>query len=150
LLSQTRYYAFRLQLRPSEFPTILLDRMLLQQFIVDSWASADQTHLRFLCENQPLLRASLYSGLQDATHNALDRDVNLNNLGQHIILPSTYIGGPQNIQQLYQDGMAIGHYFKQIDIFLTMTANPSWWEISQELFPHQTAADRPDLVAQVF
>ena len=31
-----------------------------------------------------------------------------------------------------------------------MTANPKWPEIERELLPGQTAADRPDLIAQVF
>jgi hypothetical protein len=31
-----------------------------------------------------------------------------------------------------------------------MTANPNWKEIVDELQPHQTVADRPDLVARVF
>ncbi|KAL5699215.1 hypothetical protein ACHQM5_030150 [Ranunculus cassubicifolius] len=31
-----------------------------------------------------------------------------------------------------------------------MTANPSWREIKDELKPHQTASDRPDLIARVF
>ena len=42
------------------------------------------------------------------------------------------------------------HYFRKVDIFLTMTTNPEWPEITQELLPGQTAYDRPDLVARVF
>src|SRR6266567_9267468 len=38
---------------------------------------------------------------------------------------------------------------KKIDSFLTMTANPNWPEIVQELLPGQTVADRPDLVSHV-
>lgn len=36
------------------------------------------------------------------------------------------------------------------DLFLTMTCNPSWEEITKELAPGQSAQDRPDLVARVF
>ena len=36
------------------------------------------------------------------------------------------------------------------DIFLTMTANPKWPEIQENLLPHQTASDRPDIVSRVF
>ncbi len=36
------------------------------------------------------------------------------------------------------------------DIFLTMTTNPKWWEITQQLLPHQNANDRPDIVTRVF
>jgi hypothetical protein len=36
------------------------------------------------------------------------------------------------------------------DIFVTMTCNPNWPDIQKNLFPGQTASDRPDLVARVF
>jgi hypothetical protein len=36
------------------------------------------------------------------------------------------------------------------DIFTTMTCNPKWKEIADNLLPGQTASDRPDLVAKVF
>jgi len=36
------------------------------------------------------------------------------------------------------------------DIFLTMTCNPSWSEISSELQNQQTPQDRPDLLTQIF
>jgi hypothetical protein len=35
--------------------------------------------------------------------------------------------------------MAIARHFKKIDIFMTMTANPNWPEIKQELLYGQTA-----------
>ncbi|GJT17209.1 helicase-like protein [Tanacetum coccineum] len=36
------------------------------------------------------------------------------------------------------------------DIFLTMTCNPNWPEIVENLYEGQTAQDRPDLVTRVF
>lgn len=36
------------------------------------------------------------------------------------------------------------------DLFITVTANPSWPEITQELPPGQTTSDRPNIVARVF
>ena len=46
--------------------------------------------------------------------------------------------------------MAIVCYFRKVDIFLTMTTNPWWKEIEDELFPGQTAYDHPYLVAHIF
>ena len=54
------------------------------------------------------------------------------------------------MQQRFQDSMAIARYFKKVDIFLTMTCNPNWPEITRELHPGKTAYDRPDLVSRVF
>lgn len=50
----------------------------------------------------------------------------------------------------YQDSMAIVRRFGKPDLFVTMTCNPNWEEISAELLPNQKAADRPDIVARVF
>jgi hypothetical protein len=48
------------------------------------------------------------------------------------------------------DAMALVHTYGKPDIFLTMTCNPNWQEILDELLPGQTPQDRPDLVARVF
>ncbi len=148
-LSQTRYYAYRLQYRPEvEFSTILHGGRLFQEYIVDAWAASEQERLRFLSQNQGQLRASLYSGLEDALRGG--QDVDLADLGQIVVLPSSYTGSPRHMQQLFQDSMAIARYFKKVDLFLTMTANPNWEEVTRELLPGQSASDRPDLVARVF
>jgi hypothetical protein len=48
------------------------------------------------------------------------------------------------------DAMALVRKFGKPDIFLTMTCNPNWDEIKNELYPGQTSQDRPDLVVHVF
>ncbi|KIK21179.1 hypothetical protein PISMIDRAFT_83047, partial [Pisolithus microcarpus 441] len=52
--------------------------------------------------------------------------------------------------QLLQDSLAICREYKKPDLFLTMTANGSWPEITENLFPGQSPVDRPDLVTHVF
>jgi hypothetical protein len=47
-ISQTEYSAFRLHTCPQEYPTIHRGGRLFQQYLVDMWASADQTCLSFL------------------------------------------------------------------------------------------------------
>ncbi|OBZ69834.1 hypothetical protein A0H81_10535 [Grifola frondosa] len=147
-LSQTRFYAYRLQVHRNEFSTILRGGRLLQQYMVDAWAASDQCKLNFLTHHQDNLCVSVYRGLEDALRGG--RDLSLSELGRMVVLPSSYTGGPRYMQQLFQDGMAIGRYCKNVDIFLTMTANPQWPEIVRELLPGQTPSDRPDLVARVF
>lgn len=113
------------------------------------FASVDQNRLEWLSKNQTHLRASLYNGLQDAM-GATDGDANLANVGQHVILPSSYIGGPRHMQQQFQDSMAIARFFQKVDLFITVTTNPKWPEITRELRTGETPYDRPDLVARVF
>ena len=147
-ISQTEFSAYRLHTREQEYPTIHRGGRLFQQYIIDMWASTDQTCLSFLRFNQGKLRAALYSGLEDMIRN--DDDVDLHALGKRTVLPSSYIGGPRSMQQRYQDAMAMARYFKNIDLFITMTTNPDWIEIKRELLPGQSSYDRPDLVARVF
>jgi hypothetical protein len=113
------------------------------------FACIDQQRLHFIRTQQPKLRTTLLNGIEDAL-STNDDHVDLNDIGQRIILPSSYLGGPRDMHQRYLDGMAIARHFKKIDIFLTMTANPNWPEIKRELLPHQTVPDRPDLVTRVF
>ena len=52
--------------------------------------------------------------------------------------------------KLYQDAMAIIQIIGKPDLFITITCNPSWSEITNELFLGQSAQDWPDLIAWVF
>ena len=79
-----------------------------------------------------------------------------------IILPSTYINSPRHMTQLYQDSMAIVRDLGPPDLFVTVTCNPNWIEITRELLPYQgkyiknknyrkiVACDRPDLCSRVY
>ena len=49
-----------------------------------------------------------------------------------------------------QDALAINCHFHGADLFLTMTADPNWPEITEALLPGQATADHPDLVVRVF
>jgi hypothetical protein len=113
------------------------------------FACIDHERLRFIRTQQPRFRTTLLNGIEDALSEN-DDHVDLNQLRQRIILPSSYIGGPRDMHQRYLDGMAIAQHFKKIDIFLTMTADPNWPEIKRELLDGQTAFDRPELVSRVF
>ena len=46
--------------------------------------------------------------------------------------------------------MAIVRKFHKPDYFVTMTTNPNWPEITEQLLPGQQPHDRPDIVARVF
>ena len=94
--------------------------------------------------NQKQLRADVYQNIADH----VDQDVN--GLGRSIILPATYIGSPRDLHARYQDAMATVRRDGKPDLFITITCNPMWKEIQDELLPGQKADDRPDLVDRVF
>ena len=71
------------------------------------------------------------------------------NAGRIVILPSSFEGSQRNMYQTFQDAMTIVTKYGKPDIFLTITANPRWPEIQDNLLPHQCANDRPDIVSHV-
>ncbi|AQK90529.1 hypothetical protein ZEAMMB73_Zm00001d008728 [Zea mays] len=71
-------------------------------------------------------------------------------LGKLWVLPASFIGGPRDMRRRYMDAFALVQKYGKPDIFLTMTCNPNWEEITSELEPGQKSQDRCDLVVRVF
>jgi len=146
-MSQRTFFRFRLHTRTDEPATLMRSQRLFQQFVVDAWAACDQNKLNWLRTNQAKLRTDLYNGLADVLQQG---DVNPEEVGRRVVLPSSYVGGDRFMQQLYQDSMALVRHFGKPSLFITFTANPKWAEIQDELLSGQTAIDGPDLVARLF
>ena len=70
--------------------------------------------------------------------------------GSRILLPASFTSSPRFQLASYQDAIAITARYGKPDMFITMTCNPKWKEIADNLAPGQTATDRPDIVARVF
>ncbi|XP_050876133.1 uncharacterized protein LOC127079808 [Lathyrus oleraceus] len=141
------YYSYMLQIRPNDQSMLLNAGRLLQQYVVDNYVKIESGRLRWVKEHQGDIRSELYQGLHDALHVG---ETNAENIGKRTILPSSFIGGRRDMTQRYEDGMAIVLNGGKPDIFLTMTCNPSWSEITSELLPFQTPQDRPDLLTRTF
>lgn len=140
------YYRYRLAIRGAK-SMLHLGGRLFQQYIVDQYAKVENQRLKYIRNNQNQLRVESYRGLMDM-FNAGDTD--LATIGRRTILPSTFIGSPRHMQQLYQDSMAIVRTQGKPDFLVTFTCNPKWPEITECLLPNQTANDRPDIVVRVF
>lgn len=103
--------------------------------------------------SQQNYRRELLSGLQDlrfTDHLMGGSTAGLGQTGARVLLSSSFLGGERYMRQQYYDSMAIVRQFGKPDLFITVTCNPKWPEIQQNLLPGQTASDRPDLVARVF
>jgi hypothetical protein len=96
--------------------------------------------------HQKEIRADLYQGLLDSIQAGEQQG---NEIGKRI-LPSSFIGGPRDKHRRYLDAMALVRKYGKPDIFLTMTCNPTWEEIKNELKFGQTPQHCPDLVVRVF
>lgn len=142
-----QYASYRLQVRAAGVCLLLHSCRLMHEYAVDCYAQVEGQRLLWLRLNQTKIRADLYSGVRDAV---LRGDNDAAALGKRTVLPSSFIGGPRHMHQLYQDCMAIVRKRGKPDLFITFTCNPKWREITESLHPHQVADDRPDLCARVF
>ncbi|BBN69338.1 transposable element gene [Prunus dulcis] len=79
-------------------------------------------------------------------------DNDANNIGQRVILPSSYTGSARYMLNNYQDAMAICRQYGNPDLFITFTCNVKWPEIVREFNakPGYKPEDRPDIVSRLF
>lgn len=149
-VTQREYYRYVLNLRSGHFPQLHLSRRLFHQFILDAWVSVETAILDFIRRNQDELRTDSAAGLTDALNPTENLPASVDRLGKRIILPSSFSGSDRYMNQLYQDSMAIVREKGSPTLFITVTANPHWEEITRELMEGQDPKDRPDLIARVF
>ena len=105
-LTQMQFYSYRLFERPTEYSSILRAGKLFQEFLVDAWAATEQNRLTYFRLNQRKLRVELYQGLTDVVADGLGPD----QVGKRMILPSSFIGSPRHMFEIFQDSMAITRY----------------------------------------
>ena len=95
-VSQRCYFAFRLHPRPIEPSDLFRGGRLLQQYMVDAWASVEDSVLFWVRNNQKTIRSDLYDGLRDALRH--DPDLHLGERGKRIVLPASH---PGNARHMY-------------------------------------------------
>ncbi|GJX19501.1 uncharacterized protein Tco_0222178 [Tanacetum coccineum] len=145
-VTMREYYCYKFQIRATP-NLILFGGKLLQQFVVDVYIKIETSRLAYCEKNQRKIRADLYQGIVDCV--SAD-EVQPSRVGQLVVLPASFIGGPRDMRRRFLDAMTLVQDDGKPDIFLTMTCNPSWPEILEHLEPGQKAYDRPDVVARVF
>ena len=70
--------------------------------------------------------------------------------GTPVFLPSSFPNSPRYYHNLYLDAVALPRRFGKPDLFITMTANPAWREISESIPVGSHWTHHPDVVARVF
>jgi hypothetical protein len=102
---------------------------------------------------QDKLRVEQYSGLADAVATAKSAE-NGNNeqtrIGQLTILPASHTGSPRYMYKHYLDALAIAGKYRKFDLFITITGNPKWSGVTENILPGQQPTNRPDIVHKVF
>ncbi|UYV62704.1 hypothetical protein LAZ67_2001639, partial [Cordylochernes scorpioides] len=113
---------------------------------VDAYTKMEASRLHYIKTHQSKLRVDLYESLRK---NYNHHNTEWNQIGNPIILPSSFIGSSRNMQERYRDTMAIVRKYGKPDLFITMTCNPKWLEITENL-NGSSIVNRPDIVSRVF
>nr|XP_016509877.1 PREDICTED: uncharacterized protein LOC107827294 [Nicotiana tabacum] len=145
-VSYREYYCYQLKIRDDENIILHLGR-LLQQYVVAEWIKVETQRLDFAFFNQDLFRMDVLAGLLDLLRRG-EREGS--QVGKNRILPLSFTGGPRDMHRRYMDAIALVQRFGIPDIFLTMTCNPCWPEIQENLLSTDKAQNRPDLVSRIF
>ncbi|XP_062075423.1 uncharacterized protein LOC133779481 [Humulus lupulus] len=111
------------------------------------YVKIETSRLDYFRGKQQHIQLELYQGIVDTITLG---ETNPSNVRKQIILPSSFIGGPRDMRKRYMEAMSLVQRYGKPDIFLMMTCNPNWPEITNELSPHEGSQNRPDLVARVF
>ncbi|XP_022159216.1 uncharacterized protein LOC111025635 [Momordica charantia] len=93
-VSCREYYCYKLQIRISTPSMLLRAGRLFQQYVVDMYIKLETTRLDFYKTQQSHIRSELYQGIVDTVNAGETRG---DKVGKHIVLPSTFIGGPRDM-----------------------------------------------------
>nr|KAJ0219220.1 hypothetical protein LSAT_V11C300126650 [Lactuca sativa] len=141
------YFAYRIQDRDHSFSLILNSKRLLQQFLVDAYTMMETERLYYIRRQQHVLRCDSYENLRNQkAQGATD----ISNVGQRVILPSSFTCGACYMLQNYLEAMSLCKWFGYPDFFITLTCNPKWPEIKRFLKDTSLQPeDRPDILCRL-
>ncbi|XP_046681373.1 uncharacterized protein LOC124368141 [Homalodisca vitripennis] len=148
-ISASDFYAYKIMEKQGDENYLLLYRSLLNQYLVDTsmHVKIETERLNFIRFNQCKLRAEIYVHLKDAMCKG---DSNASDIGQRVVLPSSFTGRPRYMHERTQDAMTYVRHYARPDLFITFTCNPKWTEIGAALKDGQKPQDRHDIIARVF
>ncbi|KAL8580062.1 hypothetical protein ACOMHN_065111 [Nucella lapillus] len=126
------FYAYRMMSRDGSFNSLPRFKKLFSQYLVDIYAKVEQERLSYLFTHQGQLRAASYVALRDHVQGGdAANPSNAADIGQRIVLPSSFVGGPRYMHERTQDAMTYVRRFGRPDKFITFTCNPMWLEITR-------------------
>jgi hypothetical protein len=143
----------RFMLMHRDAPTFVqrCERLALE-FYCDLFAQheARQAAFHSLPRQQALYRCASYAAVYDQFHQEHPLHPNLRNVGRPMVLPSSFVGSPRFYHQLYLDAMTLPLRYHKPDLFVTITCNPCWPEISSAVPAGSHWRYHPDIVGRVF
>ena len=144
------YYKYRLLVKQTSDEMqnrLFYYRRLLQQYILDMYIKFETNDAKFHyqpSQKNKYVRARFHKVKQSI------KEKRLNNIGVPVFLPGSVSYSPRSHIKNYNKAMTIVRTCGKPSYFITMTCNPEWDEIKENLYPNQSHFDRPVLVCRVF
>ncbi|XP_071933437.1 uncharacterized protein [Coffea arabica] len=127
-VSMREYYAYKLQIRDKYSPNILNTGRLLQQYVVDMYIKIESQRLDYYKSKQEFIRRERLQGVMDSV---ITGQCQGSKVGQRVVLPASFIGGPRDMKRRYVDAIALP-------------------KIKNLMLPTDEAHNRLDLLARIF
>lgn len=139
-----QFYAFFAFTRSVNFHTNPLTHLgpLVQQYWVDMGMKYERLKLNYITLNKSKFRIADGPTIEKAS----DRGNDVTG----IKLPSSVTGCPRYMYEKFKDTLKTCEKYGGPHVFLTITCNPQWGEIVNELLPGQSPFERPELLVRVF
>jgi len=164
-ISLTEYMRFMLMHRGESATHVQKCERLALEFYCDAWAQVEARNLAFhkLASQQAKYQAASARAIVDQLYYE-----NARQIGVPIVLPASFPNSPRyyhnlsvtllcplngesrDVMSRYLDAVALPRRYGKPDLFITMTANPNWPEITRTIPTGSNWAHHPDIVARVF
>ena len=134
----------------TESEHLLTGGRLYQEYVIDAYKKTIDQRLDYLAGNlgQRVMHSYKYGVARDDQSNG--NAAASSGTQKPIVLPSSFVGSPRDYGQRYQDALAMVRENGKPDMFITMTCNPRWREITDEMLPGEKWEDKFDLCCRVF
>jgi hypothetical protein len=145
-ISLTEFGRFMLMHRDAPTHVQRCERLALEYYC-DMFAQVESRNIAFhlLATQQAKYSKASARTIIDQLHADNRREI-----GNPVVLPSSFPNSPRYYHNLYLDAVALPRRFGKPDLFITMTANPAWKEISESIPAGSHWTHHQDIVARVF
>jgi hypothetical protein len=126
---------------------------LSKEYIADQWAKIEKMRLDWINIHQRECKAALYDSVVEFVKTKKSNKNNDNNKSighQHVVLPPSFKGSPRYYNECFYDAINIANSIDSPCIIATMTCNPEWKEITENLELNESAFNRVDLLDRFF
>jgi hypothetical protein len=146
-VSLTDYMRYNLMHRAVPTHVQQCQRLTLE-YLCDAWAQVEARAADF--HRLPSQQARYRVGRKCAVEDQLAREGDMSEASIPMILPSSFVGSSKWYHMLYLDAMALPRRYHKPDLFITITCNPKWPEITAAIPIGSNWRFHPDIVARVF